>query len=369
MVDHELLKRGKAESDALFASIGEGAIVTDAHGNVSRINKTALDILNCRLEDVMGKWYPSIIQSENEDGTIIPNLERPITKVFMTGEIVRARLYYRRIDGSRITIDSTVSPVLIDGVPSGAIEVFRDVTQEEALEKAKDEFISLASHQLRTPATGVKQYTSMLLEEYAGHLSPPQRTMLQNIYDSNERQITIVNDLLKVAHVDAGQVRIEREVTDLTQLIQDVIDEQAYKFKQHRQTISFEHDDTPVLASVDPKNIRMVLENIIDNASKYTPDGKKIHVSLKLRLAGVAIAVKDEGIGIASADIPKLFQKFSRLHNPLSITVSGTGLGLYWARKVIMLHGGVIKINSQPNKGTTFTICIPDKQRRRPGKK
>ncbi len=363
MTEYESLKRGKAESDALFTSIGEGAIVTDAHGNVSRINKMALDILNCSSDDVMGKWYPSTIQSENEDGTIIPNLERPITMVFMTGKIVRARIYYRRKDGTRITVDSTVSPVLIDGLPSGAIEVFRDVTEEEALEKAKDEFISLASHQLRTPATGVKQYTSMLMEEYAGPLSRPQMSMLQSIYDSNERQITIVNDLLKVAHVDAGQVRIEREDTNLTQLIQDVINEQAYKFEHRHQTVFFDHAGTPIHASLDSKNVRMVLENIIDNASKYTPDKKAIRVTLKQRVEGVVIAVQDDGVGIAKADIPKVFQKFSRLYNPLSLMVSGTGLGLYWANKIILLHGGTIKVSSQPDKGTTFTVNIPDKRR------
>ncbi len=361
--EHEHLKRGKAESDALFLSFGDGAIVTDAHGNVSRVNQAALDILGYTADEVMGKWYPNTIQAEYEDGTIIPNLERPITRVFMTGKVVRARLYYRRHDGSRIAIDLSVAPVLVDGQPSGAIEVFRDITQEVVLEKAKDEFISLASHQLRTPATGVKQYASMLLEGYAGDLTPSQKAMVQSIYDSNERQITIVNDLLKVAHVDAGQVQIERQKIDLVQLVRDVLDEQAHVFKSRHQKIIFKHDKPVIEAFVDPKNIRMVLENVIDNASKYTPDKKTVTIKVGLLAKRNEITVIDEGVGIVKSDIPKIFQKFSRLSNPLSVLVGGTGLGLYWARKIVQLHEGTIKVSSVIGKGSVFTICIPNTKR------
>ncbi len=359
LTDYEHLRHGKGVSDALFLSIGEGAIVTDERGNVARINQAALDILNCKLEDVMGKWYPAIVPAEYEDGTQIPNLERPITKVFLTGKVVRARIYYRRKDGSRVIVDLSVAPVMIDGTPSGAIEVFRDVTQEAALERAKDEFISLASHQLRTPATGVKQYAGMLLEGYAGELSVAQQAMVQSIYDSNERQITIINDLLKVAHIDAGQVKIEKHSTDIIQLIRDVIKEQEHKFKTRHQTITFSHRRARLDALIDPKNMRMVLENIVDNASKYTPEGKAIKVTVRHDEKRIEIAVRDQGVGIEPRDIPKIFQKFSRLNNPLSVMVGGTGLGLYWAKKIIQLHGGSITVSSQPNQGTVFTVLLP----------
>ena len=365
MTQSENLKRGKAESEALFTSIGEGAIVTDKHGNVSRINLAALDILGCTAAEVMGKWYPNVIRAEYEDGTAIPNLDRPITRVFLTGKVVKDRLYYRRKNNTRITVDLNVAPVLIDGHPSGAIEVFRDVTQEVALEKAKDEFISLASHQLRTPATGVKQYASMLIEGYAGKLKPAQMAMLHSIYDSNERQITIVNDLLKVAHVDAGQVMIEKKTADIIQLLQDVINEQQHKFTARHQKIIFTHDDDSLQAFLDTKNIRMVFENIIDNASKYTPENKTITIAVSRLPRKVDVVIQDEGVGIEAKDIPKVFQKFSRVNNPLSILVGGTGLGLYWAKKIVVLHGGTIKVKSVLEHGTTFTVSIPNSKHRR----
>lgn len=228
-----------------------------------------------------------------------------------------------------------------------------------ALNNSKDEFISVASHQLRTPATGVKQYIGMLLEGYAGKPSEAQFKMLQTAYESNERQLRIIDDLLKVAHVDAGKVSLSRSKTDLIDLMDDIIDEQADKFKHKRQGMSFKHADKQVFAMIDPERMRMVIENLIDNASKYTPEGKNVTVELEQTPEEITIRVSDQGIGIAKKDIPQLFHKFSRLNNVLSTLVGGTGLGLYWVKKIVILHKGTISVESQPDQGSKFTITIP----------
>lgn len=350
---------GKAISDAVFLSIGDGVIVTDNKGSITRVNQAALDILGYDEKDVIGKWYPNAIQAEDEAGKLIPNIDRSITQVFLSGKPVIGRLYFRKRDGTRIAVGLNVSPVLLDGHPIGAIEVFRDITQEVLLDKAKDEFISIASHQLRTPASGVKQYASMLLEGYAGKLSPAQHKMIKTIYDSNERQITIVNDLLRVAHVDAGQVQLILVKMDLIKLITEILQEQAHVFKSRRQKIYFTHDEPIILAKVDVKNMRMVIENIVDNASKYTPENKCIRVHVARTRSMVKINIQDEGVGIPKKDIAKIFKKFSRLENSLSVEVGGTGLGLYWARKIIKLHSGTIRVHSDVGKGTVFTVSVP----------
>lgn len=229
-----------------------------------------------------------------------------------------------------------------------------------ALNKAKDEFISLASHQLRTPATGAKQYLGMMLEGYTGELSGEQKNFLQKAYESNERQITIVNDLLKVASVDAGKVRLKQEKTDLVDLIRNVIDEQKSKFTERSQRVAYRPKQARLAATVDKNHIRMVIENILDNASKYTPEGKSITVGLQKTKNSIVISIKDEGVGIDPKDIDKVFGKFSRIDNPLSVAVGGSGLGLYWAKKIIDLHGGSITIQSKLNKGSTFSITLPD---------
>jgi PAS domain S-box-containing protein len=352
-------ERKNAESEALFLSIGEGAIVTDEHGRVAQVNQVALDILGYTRQELIGVWYPGIIVAEDEDGNVIPNIERPITRVFLEGRPVSARIYYRRKDGSRIIASLTVSPVMLDGQPRGAIEVFRNITREVELEKAKDEFISLASHQLRTPATAVKQYAAMLLQGYAGDLTPAQAKMAETIYDCNERQLTIVNDLLRVAQVDAGKVKLRPETVDIGEAVSRIIEDLASRFAVRQQTIRYLPPKKPHHITVDPQLMRMVVENITDNASKYTPEGKRITISVRATKTYVAIHISDEGVGIKDEDLPYLFQKFSRIPNPLSNSVEGTGLGLYWAKKIVDLHSGKIKVASQVGEGTTFTIHIP----------
>lgn len=225
--------------------------------------------------------------------------------------------------------------------------------------RAKDEFISLASHQLRTPATGVKQYVGMILEGFAGNVPAKQRAMLEKAYESNERQLHIVADLLRVAQVDAGKVVLRRAHADIAEIICDLLRDQASVFKGRRQEIVFNKPKKPMWLNVDKYNMRMVLENLLDNASKYSPEGKTITVSISTSESECVISVADQGVGIKSADRKKLFEKFTRIENPLSTLVGGTGLGLYWAKKIVDLHGGGIGVESKLNKGSVFSVRLP----------
>lgn len=227
------------------------------------------------------------------------------------------------------------------------------------LNRSKDEFIALASHQLRTPATAVKQYLGMVLQGYAGDVDEKQRTMLARAYESNERQINIVNDILRIARLDLDKIILHRHQIDVVELITAVIDDLEISLKPRRQTVIFNKPFAPIMISVDPENFRMALSNLLDNASKYTPDGKTITVTLSLGAKQLKIAIQDEGVGIAAEDFSQLFKKFSRIDNPLSVKVGGNGLGLYWSHEIVSLHGGKISVTSVLDKGTTFTIQLP----------
>ena len=239
------------------------------------------------------------------------------------------------------------------------LKLKRQSTDLQELNRAKDEFISLASHQLRTPASGVKQFLGLLLDGYAGELTPQQREFLQHAYEGNERQIELINDLLRVAQIDAGKIVLKKQAVDINNLIKDVAREQSHKFKQRQQILDLELPTKTVTAAVDVIRFRTVLENIIDNASKYTPEGGKIAVHLSEGKCMVAIAVSDTGVGIEKESLSKLFIRFSRVPNYLSDSVGGSGLGLYWAYKIMQLHKGAIEVSSQPGNGSTFTITIP----------
>jgi signal transduction histidine kinase len=227
------------------------------------------------------------------------------------------------------------------------------------INQAKDEFISLASHQLRTPATAVKQYIGMLMDNYAGELTKNQHTMLLAAYESNEREIQIINDLLKVAQVDAGSVVIKKEKTDLAELIESVLKIQKPIFESRQQTVQFSRIGGNFSLKADKTQLKIVLENLIDNASKYSLPGKKIKILVQKHNNDITISVQDEGVGIAKKDQQKLYKKFTRIENPLSDKVGGSGLGLYWSKKMIDLHGGKMSLVSKKNQGSVFTVTLP----------
>jgi PAS domain S-box-containing protein len=229
------------------------------------------------------------------------------------------------------------------------------------LNKTKDEFISIASHQLRTPATGVKQYLGMLLQGHSGklQLTKQQLEMLKIAYECNERQIHIVNDLLRTAQVDSGKFDLKKRRTDIVRLVKNTIKEMSSTVGIKKQQFRFASQKKNILVTMDPDRMQMVIENILDNASKYSYEGKEIKVSIKLTPNNVLVHISDKGVGISKDDQKKLFQKFSRIQNPLSNNADGNGLGLYWVKKIISQHGGRIKVKSEVNNGSTFTIILP----------
>lgn len=227
------------------------------------------------------------------------------------------------------------------------------------LNRSKDEFISIASHQLRTPATAVKQYLGMLLEGFVGELEAKQQAMLKKAYENNERQLRIVSDLLKVAQVDAGQIMLRKESVDLHSLLEDVIRDLGGVLNSRQQTVVFYPATEVPEVNIDLGSIRMVFENLIDNASKYSEEGTQINVSVRHDDTVATVAISDEGVGIIEADRNRLFEKFSRLDNSLSTKVGGTGLGLYWAKKIVNLHNGSLIYAPNVPKGSIFSVVLP----------
>lgn len=233
----------------------------------------------------------------------------------------------------------------------------RDRLQE--LSDSKHDFISLASHQLRTPATAVKQYIGMLNEGYAGEMTIEQKRMLTIAYQSNQRQLEIIEDLLKIAKVDDGKVYLEKASCDVVQKVEAAISHQVGAYQSREQSIIFEKPTREMMVHIDGKLMMMVIENLLDNAGKYSMPGKTVYVNIDEDEECTAINIKDNGIGIRLKDRKKLFKKFSRIDSPLSVPAGGTGLGLYWVKKIIDLHGGSLEVISKIHKGSTFTVKIP----------
>lgn len=234
--------------------------------------------------------------------------------------------------------------------------------KDAEVDLAKDELLSLASHQMRTPATGVKQYVGMVLQGFAGEVDPAQRLLLEKAYDGNERQLHVINQILQLAKLESGRIVLAKHPTDLKKLIEDVVEEQQAVASEVGHSLKAVVPKQPLMAKIDQHMIRMVLENIVSNALKYTLKAGTITVKLTQNKQYAIIAIADTGIGIAENKKEEIFKQFTRLHTNQTAGVSGTGIGLYLANQLVNLHGGTIELTSTEGKGTTFIIKLPKRQ-------
>lgn len=238
----------------------------------------------------------------------------------------------------------------------------RDITAERALDAAKGDFVSLASHQLRTPASGVRMLLAMLRDGYVGGLTPEQRATVQQAYDANERLLHIADDLLNVAKLESGRLVLNKREMELCSWLRQTAAPHGLLAKEHHQKLQLDLPKPPATMLGDPERLAMVVDNLLSNARKYTPPRGIIHVTLVSVRNFYKITVSDTGNGMTKAEVAQLFGKFTRLDNPASKGVDGTGLGLYLAKSIVDLHQGSIKVQSKVGTGTTFTIRLPKAQ-------
>jgi len=363
----------------LVESIQDYAIfLMDANGYIQTWNKGAERNKGYKPNEIIGKHF-SIFYMQRDIDARKP--ERELELATRLGRIEDEDWRLRK-DGTRFWANVVITALRDpDGDLVGFAKVTRDLTERkqhedelrdantllrqqqrtlEDMNRSKDEFISLASHQLRTPATGIKQYLGLILEGFMGEVTPEQHASILKAYESNERQLDTVNSLLRIAQIDAGKITLHKISTDIGKMLESVMDEYKEKFTRRNQSYNITvPPDT--MAEIDATHFRMVIENLVDNASKYTPDGGSVDVQAKIKGKKLVITIKDSGVGVEASDIPRLFQKFSRIQNDLSESVGGTGLGLYWVEKIVALHGGAIEVKSVVGKGTLFTVSVPVK--------
>lgn len=256
-----------------------------------------------------------------------------------------------------ITLSFLISAILLIVMISRARAISNEKNRE--VQEVKDNLISLASHQLRTPATGVKQFISMVLDGYAGKINKEQKIMLEKAYVSNERQLEIINQILHVTRADSGRLVLDKTKVEINELIRNLIEEHRQLFETRQQKVYLKTSAKKINVYADPQYLSMAIDNLLSNANKYSYIKKRINISIQKTKDEVIIAVADNGVGISPEDHHLLFQKFSRIHNDLSVEAGGNGIGLYLCREIIDLHGGTIDVESEPKKGTIFTIKLP----------
>jgi PAS domain S-box-containing protein len=348
-----------AQSEALFTSIGDGAIATDEFGRIVRINPVALDILGYNEKEAIGEWFPKIVVALDDTLTPVSLIDRPITKAFLTGKSISEKMLYRTKDGNYKPVAVTVSPILLDQRPIGAIEVFRDITLEREVDRMKSEFISLASHQLRTPLSAIKTYSHMLIEGYMGDLVPAQKKALRTILGASDRMNELVNMLLNVTRIESGSIAINPKVHSMNRLVEEAARELHLTAADKNIDVKLELPKTAVSVRTDNLIAKEILINLISNAIKYTPEGGNIIISLEVKDDSVIFTVTDTGVGIPKYSQDHIFTKFFRAQNVVKKETSGTGLGLYLVKGLVETLGGKVWFKSEENVGSSFYFSLP----------
>ena len=362
----------RAKQGATLLSIGDGLITTDENGKIILINKTTEKLLDTTSGEVMGKLFSEITLLHDEKGTVVAPESHPVYMALKMGTITSATTYYNtRKDGTKFPVAVTVTPVILGGKVIGTIKVFRDISDEREIDKAKTEFVSLASHQLRTPLSTVNWYAEMLLAGDVGELNDKQKKYLNEVYTSNQRMVELVNALLDVSRLELGTFIIEPELTDICGLAKNVIAEQKPQIDVKKIKFLFSCEKKVMFLQADPKLLRMVMQNILSNAIKYTPDGGKIKFAISISdKENIKIKISDTGYGIPKNQHGKIFTKLFRADNVRDKDTNGTGLGLYIVKSIVENSGGKIWFESQKeNGGTIFYVTLPIKGIRGTGKK
>lgn len=347
--------RQKAEQErertlTIINNFVDALLVVDEQGLIRMANSRAREVFHLE-EEVEGKALMDFSKHPRLKGALRHILDGRRIKVVK-------REGFEMKEGTFFEV-STV-PLNQGGETTGYLIVFHDISREKLVQRMKTEFVSIAAHQLRTPLSAAKWSLRMLLDGDEGELSSKQKGLMEKTYLSNQRMINLVNDLLNVSRIEEGRFLYEKEEAELAEIIRRVIEGVSETARRRKIKISFQGERKPLPGiKVDREKMTLAVQNIVENAVKYSPDESRVEISLEEDDGFLLVAIKDQGIGIPRTQQSRVFQRFFRAGNAIGQETEGTGLGLFISRNVIEAHGGKIWFESREGKGTTFYFTVP----------
>lgn len=352
----------KAREEAMLGSIGDGVVATDKDGAIMFVNKAAQDIIAWD-DSMIGKRLGDVSLLADETGKHIPIEKHPLHLCLTKRKkIITTNYHFVKKGEMDLAVYISAMPIFLKDEIIGAIEVFRDITQEKEIDRIKSEFVFLASHQLRTPLSTINWYVEMLMSGDAGPINADQKNYLKEVYDGNQRMVEMVNDLLNVSRLDLGTLAVQLVPVDLHSLIEDELKANLPTIEEKKMHTNCDVSSAIAGVETDIKMVKMLLQNLITNAIKYTPAGGKIDIKVAPQgKKEFVLSVADNGYGIPPAAQEKIFTKLYRAENVMEKEITGTGLGLYMVKSIVEKLNGKIWFESVLDKGTTFFVSFPIK--------
>ena len=357
----------ESKSDVVINAIDDGVLAISKDGNIELINPSAQQIIGWDQGDALGLNWKSVLKLVTSDGKDVEDLENPIAQSLSKNQPTHNdKLFLLTSSEKRILVSIVSSPVGTEG--EGVIVVFRDITKEKAEEREQAEFISTASHEMRTPVASIEGYLGLALNPATAHIDEKARDFITKAHESAQHLGRLFQDLLDISKVEDGRMKNNPKIINVNEFLKDIFDGLATKADEKQLNYIFmpdiidegkEKSLQPIFyANIDPDHFREVVSNLIENAIKYTPSGEVV-VNVTGDDKQISISVKDSGIGIPAEDIPHLFQKFYRVDNSDTREIGGTGLGLYLSRRLAEAMSGNLRVESKYKEGSTFYLEIP----------
>ncbi len=368
---HELaaeLSQVAGTSEVVINAIADGVLALDGQGTIQLINPAAQKIVGWGKHDALSLSYKSVLKIINNKNEEVNDMEDPVAKTLRDNSQVDTEAFsIETHSGKKLLASISVTP--IGQIGSGVIVVFRDITHEKSEERQRAEFISTASHEMRTPVASIEGYLGLALNPATAQVDDKARDFITKAHASAQHLGRLFQDLLDVSKADDGRLQNTPAVVDVVPFIHDIVQGLTPKANEKGLRIMFKPipDDTamddrrmnPVYyANVDNDHLREITNNLVENAIKYTPHGEVI-VDVTGDAHNVVISITDTGIGIPKEDQGHLFQKFYRVDNTDTREIGGTGLGLYLCRRLAETMGGRIWVESEYKKGSTFFVEFP----------
>lgn len=373
----ELEKKLKKERDmlkAIVSSMGEGLLVVDRNHRIILMNQMASVLLRITPKETIGEDIGNIFNVfKGKDGTSSAKTCLdclPVQQVIKEADIINIHLeddFYCQDKLGKVFPVSMIVASLLDVSAlkeniTGAVIIFKNVTKEKSLDEAKSGFISIASHQLRTPLTSIRWFSEMLINGDAGDISDEQKHFVERIYEGAERMINLVNLLLQIARVEAGRVRIEPAPMDLKRLTESVVTTLQTQLKEKDEKIEIIAlpEKLPEIP-MDEDVVWQIIQNLLTNAIRYSQVKGIITIKIVFdeKRKELLYSVQDKGIGIPKAEQGRIFEKFYRADNAVQYVPEGSGLGLNLVKKLVEDWEGRIWFESEESKGTTFFFTVP----------